>query len=192
MAVLSVARRSFKKLFTTHLLLTNTTSCSLLLGLGDAAQQHIQAYQSPVKKPYDWARTLRMAVMGLAMGPMNHYWYKILDGRLPGNCMATCIKKVFLDQMACPIFSLTFITGLGLLEGQSMKSAVKEYKDKFFQILALDWIVWPPTQYINFTFLSPQYRVLYISSVQLFYNCIISYIKHDGGFHGEHMPYQFE
>lgn len=159
--------------------------------------------------------------MGLAMGPMNHYWYLLLDGKLPGTTLATCAKKILLDQLACPVFSLTFITGRkakkpanevakqyiplnfrSRIDGRAKSSLsptrvqtkIRPYLHGrclvtlvgliaelpcLFVSFQLDWTIWPPTQYINFSFLHPQYRVVYISSIQLFYNCIMSYIKHD-------------
>uniref|UniRef100_A0A0M3IQI7 Mpv17-like protein n=1 Tax=Ascaris lumbricoides TaxID=6252 RepID=A0A0M3IQI7_ASCLU len=167
--------------------------------------------------------------MGLVVGPMNHYWYKWLDARIiRGSQGAIVLKKVFADICASPVFASTFISGVALLEGQSISGALNEYGRKFFRILmetmlsdnftlgvallegqsisgalneygrkffrilmvndlfhfygdiwSLDCCVWPPTQTFNFWLLPSSCRVLYVSTVQLVYNCFLSYIKHN-------------
>jgi hypothetical protein len=37
-----------------------------------------------------------------------------------------------------------------LLEGRSLEECWQEFCAKFPTIYAFDWLIWPPTQYINF------------------------------------------
>lgn len=56
------------------------------------------------------------------------------------------------------------------------------FKRAFFLtgfLLQMDWIVWPPTQYINFAYLSPKYRVVYINFVTMLYDVFLSYVKYE-------------
>ena len=86
--VASLARSRFR------LLLVNTTTCCAISALGDLCQQRISQ-----SGPNDWARTGRMAALGLCMGPVTHYWYLILDGVFPATWGMTVVKKVLADQL---------------------------------------------------------------------------------------------
>lgn len=50
----------------------------------------------------------RVALSGFVLGPMNHCWYKILDGRLPGRLVRVVLTKTLLDWLSCPLFSCTY------------------------------------------------------------------------------------
>uniref|UniRef100_A0A914W6U1 Mpv17-like protein 2 n=1 Tax=Plectus sambesii TaxID=2011161 RepID=A0A914W6U1_9BILA len=161
-----------------YLIVTNTVSCSSLLGAGDFLQQKIGWSTKSGTEGYDWKRTARVAALGLVLGPMNHHWYRLLDGRIGGRTGKDIATKVAADFAVSPIFACTFITGVAVLEGKGPSTALMEYRNKFFKILTLDVCVWPPTQVFNFWLVPPQGRVIYISTVQLLYNVFMSYIKH--------------
>uniref|UniRef100_A0A158Q860 Mpv17-like protein 2 n=1 Tax=Elaeophora elaphi TaxID=1147741 RepID=A0A158Q860_9BILA len=118
--------------------------------------------------------------MGLVIGPMCHFWYKWMERTvIHGTKAAIVSKRIACDIAASPIFGSIFISGLALLEGNSICDAIGEYRRKFIRIFLLDICVWPPTQLINFWFLPLKFRVFYVNFVQLFYNCCLSYIKHN-------------
>ncbi len=41
-----------------------------------------------------------------------------------------------------------------------------------------DWCIWPPSQYINFTWVPQAYRVLYVNVVTVIWDIFLSKIKH--------------
>lgn len=47
-----------------------------------------------------------------------------------------------------------------------------------FLLFQTDWSVWPVAQFINFYFLPPHYRVMYVNVVTTLYNVFLSHIKH--------------
>jgi len=174
LAVGQAWRASFGK----HLLLTNCVSCGGFFLIGDAIQQKIEMTQNPGQK-FDFNRTLRLAVVGLSQGPPHHYWYLYLDRWFPGRSKQVVIKKILADQaVAAPFFAVTFIFGAGLLEGNSLRSCWSEFKNKFPTIYMFDWLIWPPTQGINFLYVPAQYRVLYVNGVTVLWDIFLSYIKH--------------
>ncbi|KAL3989328.1 Mpv17 / PMP22 family protein [Acanthocheilonema viteae] len=164
------------------LLLTNTVVTSSLLGISDTLQQWISGdyNSSDQNKSFNVTRTKRFATMGLIIGPMCHFWYRWMERTVIRGTKATVVsKRIACDIAASPIFGSIFISGLALLEGNSIAEAIAEYRRKFIRIFLLDMYVWPPTQLINFWFLPLKFRVIYVNCVQLFYNCCLSYIKYN-------------
>lgn len=80
----------------------------------------------------------------LALGPMNHYWYRWLDVLLPGAGLRFVLAKTGLDLASCPAFSGTFVVGTGLQEGASLGEALTEYRGKFTSIVSVDVMVPAP------------------------------------------------
>ncbi|GAU89600.1 hypothetical protein RvY_02134-1 [Ramazzottius varieornatus] len=162
-----------------YLLMTNTALGGGLLGLADVAEQtlEIKVFRSTTK--YDWPRAGRMAATGLLVGSLGHGWYKVLDKALPGIDRITVIKKVVADLLiAGPATAWVFFWGIGTLERRPLKEIWDEFKLKFPYIFALDCVVWPPAQAINFFYLAPQYRMVYVNTIVFFWDILISYIKH--------------
>ena len=113
---LSLAVTSFRTYFlpnattrkgtgTLRLLVFNTAVSGTLYTVGDLIQQKIFATAG---SPYDYARTARMCVLGLCMGPVNHYWYLQLDRLVLGEGMAVVMKKIICDQLMFAPACITF------------------------------------------------------------------------------------
>ncbi|XP_013405159.1 mpv17-like protein 2 isoform X1 [Lingula anatina] len=174
----------YNLMFGRHLFLTNTISAGVLLGAGDSIVQTFEGRR--IKKKggewaRDWKRTGRMVTIGLVLqGPASHAWYSFLDRILKGTQFKTIAKKILLDQIfASPFFAFGFLMGMGLLEGQSWEKGVQEFKSKFWTVYMADWTVWPAAQCINFYFLPPKLRVIYVNFVTLGWDVFLSYIKHE-------------
>ena len=90
------------------MLIVNAGTCTGLYITGDLIQQNIEGC-----KEVDWRRTLRMAGLGIVMGPLNHGWYKVLDLAVkgaPGG--AVVFKKVLADQLVmAPMSIFVFFAG---------------------------------------------------------------------------------
>lgn len=90
-----------------NLLVVNTGTCTTLYVTGDLIQQQIEG-----SKEVDWKRTLRMAILGACMGPLNHCWYKLLDNVLVGVSSRIVLKKVLADQLVmAPVCCSFFYVG---------------------------------------------------------------------------------
>ncbi|KAM7409653.1 hypothetical protein PAMA_001240 [Pampus argenteus] len=161
-----------------YLIVTNTVSGGVTLALGDIVSQTRDIYKDQTRAR-DWKRTGNMFIVGCSMGPLMHVWYNMLDKILVGKAMSTVLKKMMLDQIvASPALALWYFLGMGHVEGNSLSYAWADFKRKFLELMTMDFCVWPVAQMINFYFLSPKYRVVYINTVTLGWDAYLSYIKH--------------
>lgn len=173
-------RKITKKAFSSkYLLLTNVGISITLSGLGDVLEQKYEIMTKQLNK-WDLIRTKNMSISGCTVGVLCHYWYEFLDRRLPGRCLKTVGKKVFLDQVLCSPFTISiFFLTLAILEGTTVEEFVEEVKKKAWRLYVAEWIIWPPAQVINFYILPTRYRVLYDNTISLGYDVYTSYVKHD-------------
>lgn len=179
---MSFVRKTFRSLFTKrYLLVTNTVSSGILMGLGDLGVQMIEKRTKTENGhlSIDWHRTGRLCVIGLGMGPLLHVWYKFLDRRFPVVSAISVARKVLLDQaIASPTLIVYFFIGTGFLEGRSFDHSFQELKRKFLAVYLVDAAVWPAAQTINFFLLPPRFRVIYVAMLALVYNMFLSVMKH--------------
>jgi hypothetical protein len=121
-----------------------------------------------------------MFTMSLLFGPMCHVWYKYLDKILPTTRPSIVARKVLLDQsVAGPVFITYFFFATGFLEGHTVQQSWQELRSKFLTVYLVDWLFWPAAQTINFFFLPPHLRVIYIGASALVYNSFLSFMKHE-------------
>mmetsp|Transcript_15629 Transcript_15629/g.23275 ORF Transcript_15629/g.23275 Transcript_15629/m.23275 type:complete len:188 (+) Transcript_15629:105-668(+) len=127
---------------------------------------------------YDFVRTLRLGSFGaLIHGPTGHWFYGMLDKKMPGTAAATVATKVAIDQTIWnPIFGCMFFTYLGLTEGKSPAQIADKIKADLQTAVVGSWTVWIPAHTINFRFIPTSQRLLYINSIQIGYNVFLSFL----------------
>eukprot|EP00752_Nemacystus_decipiens_P009532 g8520.t1 len=150
-------------------------ACTSLVGfsIGDFLAQ-----KGTSKEKFSYERLARMAAFGfLFHGTISHFFYNALDGALPGTAAVTVIQKVVIDQVFwAPIFTLIFFTWIGVTSGNSPSEIVNKIKSDLIQGVVGSWTVWPLAHTINFKYVPTEQRLLYINSIQIFYNVFLSII----------------
>ncbi|XP_034671988.1 mpv17-like protein 2 isoform X1 [Drosophila subobscura] len=165
--------------FSNRFLLFTNVGISLTLScLGDVLEQHLEIYSGEIER-FDSQRTSHMAISGVTVGIICHYWYKMLDKRMPGRSMRVVAKKIVLDQLICsPVYISVFFVTLGLLEQKDKHEVWEEIKEKAWKLYAAEWTVWPAAQFINFYWIPAHYRIFYDNIISLGYDVLTSKVKH--------------
>lgn len=171
-------------LFKKYLLTTNIVSSGILMSMGDALSQYIEqkyAVKSDKKQQVtiNWSRNAVMFAVGAAQGPLHHYFYGWLDKRYVGATMKNSSIKILYDQfIMSPVCIIMFFYSAGWMYRQTNRECAEELKSKFLTVYITDWMVWPFAQFLNFYYLHPRYRVVYVNFVTMLYNVFLSYVKH--------------
>jgi len=159
-----------------------TKACTSLVGfsVGDIlAQKFIE----PDDKPYDIMRTIKFGSFGMLLhGTTGHYFYGFLDSKLPGTKPITVASKVAIDQLVWnPIFGCMFFGYLNFVEGKSLAQYQSKLENDLSTAVMGSWAVWVPAHTINFAFVPPAQRLLYINSIQIGYNMFLSFLGNKEG-----------
>jgi len=85
--------------------------------------------------------------------------------------------KVAIDQLLWnPCFGVMFFSYLGLAEGKSVSDIKKKIQQDLSTAVMGSWTVWIPAHFVNFRFVPPSQRLLYINSIQIGYNIFLSFL----------------
>lgn len=166
-----------KAAFSRYLLCTNVIISATLSGLGDITEQHYEILTQELTAWDPW-RSRKMAMTGVAVGVVCHFWYGILDKQIVGHSMRIVVKKMVIDQLiGSPLSLAVFFLTLSLVEGKSLKD-LDDIKEKALKLYIAEWVIWPPAQFINFYFLPNKFRVLYDNVISFGYDIYSSHVTH--------------
>jgi protein Mpv17 len=165
----------YNKLLEAQPLLTKAFTSLIGFTAGDVLAQK---FVNDDGKPYDPMRTLKLGSFGfLIHGTTGHYFYGFLDGKLPGTKPVTVATKVAIDQFFWnPIFGLMFFGYLNAVEGKSMEQYKQKLNADLKTAVMGSWAVWIPAHTVNFAFVPPAQRLLYINTIQIGYNIFLSFL----------------
>jgi protein Mpv17 len=164
----------YNKLLDTQPLFTKALTSLTGFTLGDILAQNFVEKSGD----YDIMRTLRLGSFGfLIHGTTGHYFYGFLDSKMPGTAMTTVASKVAIDQLFWnPIFGLMFFGYLNFVEGKSFEDYKKKLQADLKTAVMGSWVVWVPAHTVNFAFVPPSQRLLYINTIQIGYNVFLSFL----------------
>ena len=71
-----------------------------------------------------------------------------------------------------------YFPALALLHGGSLESGMQDLRQKFWVLMAANWKIWIPANFLNFYLVPIPYQVLCSNVTGLFYNVVLSFIAH--------------
>lgn len=75
-----------------------------------------------------------MLKVGFCLGPLQHIFYKYIDGRYPCRNIRTVVQKILIEQtVASPIYIVAFFVACGVVENKIDKCS-SELRNKFVDI----------------------------------------------------------
>lgn len=153
-------------------ILTKALTSAVGFALGDILAQCFLGGDAA----FDWARFARVTSFGFVLhGTTGHVWYGKLDQLLPGTEAWKVAVKVAADQVLwAPIFTAMYFSYLGLAEGRSMDYIKAKIQNDTMAGVTASWKVWPIVHAVSFRFVPTELRILYINSIQIFYNIFLS------------------
>lgn len=119
----------------------------------------------------------------LAAAHTGHVWYTTLDRNVypddPKSNKAV-ITKTALDQLLwAPAFSCVFFFFIHALDGHP-EAAVDAIRTKLGPMLLANYALWPAAHLVNFRFVPPAQRILYINAVQILWSAYLSHLAARG------------
>ncbi|XP_028969185.1 mpv17-like protein 2 [Galendromus occidentalis] len=163
--------RFTRRAFDEYLLFTNFALGSTFMLGGDILAQKVTR-----DGPHDWQRSKNMAIMGTGFGIMGHHWYKFLDKRFPGKSLQMVRNKLLCECAATPAFAGYTFIAFGKLQGKSMTECGRDFREKIKFICVADWFVYVPAQAINFYFLPPKFRFLFVCGLSVIYDMFLAWL----------------
>jgi len=69
-----------------------------------------------------------------------------------------------------------FFSYLGICEGKTFKQIQEKLRADLSTAVMGSWAVWVPAHTLNFAFVPPNQRLLYINTIQIGYNIFLSFL----------------
>ena len=129
----------------------------------------------------DYKRNVRFAVWsGTYCGCIQHFVYNVLYARLFPS--TTVLSRLICTLFDCfvhgPVsYFPSYYISKSLMTGGTAMEGFDEYRNNIWKILTPYWKVWCPSIFLIMFFLPPQFRVLAIAGVSLFWLILLSYMS---------------
>jgi len=89
--------------------------------------------------------------------------------------VSALVKRVAADQLCmAPVSLLIFLFSMSMLEGLDSEETKQKIRNNYWQILIVNWQVWPILQLLNFRFVPLKYRVPFGSLCGIAWTCFLS------------------
>jgi len=179
---ITTTTRVAKDSLTSFPLATNCIIYGSMSGLAELAQQTLVYKILPApedRSPYNMMSVGRYVTLGgLVFCPALHAWYKWLDRVWPGTAKLVIAQKVALDiALLSPPEYATFYMLMNLMSGETWETAKKEVVKKLPTTLVFATAFWIPAQIINFKYVSPRMRVVFVAGCTFIEFNMLAFLK---------------
>jgi len=163
--------RWYRSLIDKYPIRTPCVSAAILQACGDCIAQSFERSTNKDQK-YDLKRTAIMSSLGFCFfGPVGsttmrfYHVYKIKP-----------YYAIAMDQMiTSPLFVSGFTILHPLLHGEKLQTIADRFWGLYSELQLKAWSFWFPMQCVNFMFIPYQFRILFLQTVNLFWNTYLSY-----------------
>ena len=155
-------------------LIKKSMAFGAILTGADATVQIIQRQAKLRQFEFNWKSLQRHGLVGsCVIGPLLYSWYYVLDKRLPGSSTRTVLLKVACDLIIANLaYYCAFYYSISFLQHKNHERAKEDTKNKVAKTYVIGMLYWGPLMAINFKYLSPQSRVIFVA--------IATYIEMNG------------
>lgn len=176
-AWLNAVRSAHRFLFERHLLVTNTAICGASCLLADAALQRVSSRRRDAPS-VNWARSGRLGAVGLALGPLCHFWYGWLDRRFTGSAVRAVLVKLAFDTVIfAPAYILAYHAALLAIDNGSLEDLGKMLRSSGLSLFSIEGAT-APLQALNFFFVPSRFRVLCDNTLSFSLDMTYSHFVH--------------
>ncbi|KXJ12398.1 protein Mpv17 [Exaiptasia diaphana] len=155
---------------------SQTITSGVIVSAGDIISQ--QVVEKRGLAHHDFKRTLRMATVGLCLGPILRSWYLTLERFVPSTSRPVLdgFKKMLPDQLLfAPCVSVAFFWINNTFAGGTFEELKKKLNERYVETLLNGYKVWPAVQMVNFTIVPFQYRIGVVQLVAVLWNAYLSW-----------------
>jgi len=170
--------------------ITKSITAGIINGIGDILSQFIESRLAKISfaSNLNWARVFSFILVGwFYVGPFVHYWYEILwkisrwqEKKYASSKTVKTLTSVFVDQTVgvaifFPIYFYAYeaIEALVGFRVPLWATATQKIQKELFEVLIVQYQVWPITNYINFSMVPENLRVLFGNIVCVFWNAYL-------------------
>ena len=156
---------------TTHPLSCKVVTVTVLFTCGDVLSQVLEGKRW---ESFSVERCLRMGGVGACWtGPVLHLYFKRLT-QAPFNTFSPLVLTLFDQTVGAVALTASFFMLMGVLsalmhtEGDvhaSLRAGVASVQERLAPTMLANWAVWPVLNFISFSYVPPQYRVLWARCV---------------------------
>lgn len=118
---------------------------------------------------------IQLTLIGV-FGPVATNWFGFLARNVNmRNRRVETLARVACDQLLfAPVMIGVFLSSMATMEGANAQARLEK---TWWTALKANWMVWPFVQFINFTFMPLQHRLLFANVISIGWNSYLSWVN---------------